>query len=318
MTDKYEIVKFVDGELELEVRTDKEAETVWLTQKEMAILFDVSTDNIGLHIRNIINDKELDVSTTEESSVVQIEGNREVIRKIKIYNLDMIISVGYRVKSQRGIIFRRWANKVLKNYLVEGYAINNKRMQALNRTIEIQSKMLANTLDVEASELENIINLYTNAFTLLDNYDHQCVEKPKGNKAEYTLTYNECRTFIAGMRFIHDSNVFGVEKHQGQLEGIIACINQTAFGEEVYKSLEEKAANLLYFIVKDHPFVDGCKRIAAGIFLLYLSKNALLTKNKPSISNGALTAITLLVAESKPEEKEVMVRIVMNILFNKM
>ena len=230
----------------------------------------------------------------------------------------MIISVGYRVKSQRGIIFRRWANKVLKNYLLEGYAVNNKRLEVLNRTVEVQSKMLANTLDVEASELEYIINLYTSAFTLLDNYDHQCIEKPKGNKAGYTLTYNECRTFIDGMRFIHDSNVFGVEKIKGQLEGIIACINQTAFGEEVYKSLEEKAANLLYFVVKDHPFVDGCKRIAAGIFLLYLSKNALLAKNKPSLSNGALTAITLLVAESKPEEKDVMIRIIMNILFNKM
>ena len=318
MNNKYEVVKFVDNEFELDVRTDKEKETVWLSQKEMSFLFDVSTDNIGLHIKNIFKDGELDYSTTEESSVVQIEGNRRVNRKIKLYNLDMIISVGYRVKSQRGIIFRRWANKVLKDYLIEGYAVNKKRLIALNKTIEIQNRMLANTLDVETSELKNVIELYTNALMLLDDYDHQCINKPTGNKAEYILKYDECRKFINNMRFTNDSQVFGVEKTKGQLEGILACINQTAFGEEIYKSLEEKAANLLYFIVKDHPFVDGCKRIAAGIFLLYLSKNALLSKSKLAISNGALTAIALLVAESKPEEKEVMVRIIMNILFEKM
>ncbi len=318
MNDKYEVVKFVDNQFELDVRADKENDTVWLSQKEMAFLFDVSTDNIGLHIKNIIKEGELDNSTAKESSVVQIEGNRKVLRKIKIYNLDMIISVGYRVKSQRGIIFRQWANKILKDYLIEGYAVNNKRLIALNKTIEIQNKMLANTLDVETSELKNIIDLYTSALTLLDNYDHQCVSKPNGNKADYVLNYEECRNFINNMRFVNDSNVFGVEKVKGQLAGILASINQTAFGEEVYKSLEEKAANLLYFIVKDHPFVDGCKRIAAGLFLLYLSKNALLSKNKLTISNGALTAITLLVAESKPEEKEIMIRIIMNILFNKM
>ena len=151
MDKNYKVVKFVDNQFELDVRADKENETVWLTQKEMSFLFDVSTDNIGLHIKNIIKDGELDNSTSEESSVVQIEGNRKITRKIKIYNLDMIISVGYRVKSQRGIVFRRWANKVLKDYLIEGYAINNKRLLALNKTIEIQNRMLANTLDVETS-----------------------------------------------------------------------------------------------------------------------------------------------------------------------
>ena len=155
MKNNYEVVKFVDEQFELDVRADKEKETVWLTQKEMAYLFNVSTDNIGLHIKNILKDNELDYSTTEESSVVQFEGNRNVKRKIKLYNLDMIISVGYRVKSQRGILFRRWANKVLKDYLIEGYAVNNKRMLALNKTIEIQNKMLADTLDVETSYFLN-------------------------------------------------------------------------------------------------------------------------------------------------------------------
>ncbi len=318
MNNNYEVVKFVDNELELDVRTDKENETVWLKAEEMAKLFDVKRSAIVKHISNIISDKELDVSTCSILEQVQTEGNRKVSRKIKIYNLDMIISVGYRVKSQRGIIFRRWANKVLKNYLIEGYAINNKRMLALNKTIEIQNKMLSNTLDLETSELKNIIDLYTNALTLLDNYDHQCVTKPNGNKTQYILTYAECRNFIDNMRFTNDSNVFGVEKIKGQLEGILSSINQTAFGEEIYKSLEEKAANLLYFVIKDHPFVDGCKRIAAGLFLLFLSKNAILSQNKLTISNGALTALTLLVAESKPEEKEIMINIIMTILFKKM
>lgn len=317
MNNKYEVVKFVDNQFELDVRADKENETVWLTQEEMSYLFDVDRTRITRHISNIYKEGELDInSTCAENAHMGKLGLQNY--KIKLYNLDMIISVGYRVKSQRGIIFRRWANKVLKDYLIEGYAINNKRMLALNKTIEIQNKMLANTLDVETSELKNIIDLYTNALTLLDNYDHQCVSKPNGNKAAYVLNYDECRSFINNMRFINDSNVFGVEKVKGQLEGILACINQTAFGEDIYKSLEEKAANLLYFVVKDHPFVDGCKRIAAGLFLLYLSKNAMLNKNKLTISSGALTAITLLVAESKPEEKEIMIRIIMNILFDKM
>lgn len=321
MNDNYEVVKFIDNQFELDVRADKENETVWLNTEQIASLFGRDYKTIRRHINNVLKEELNDsvvvakFETTTKHGAIE---NKTQSRDVSYYNLDMIISVGYRVKSQRGIIFRRWANKVLKDYLIEGYAINNKRMLALNKTIEIQNKMLASTLDVETSELKSIIDLYTNALTLLDNYDHQCVTKPNGNKAEYILNYEECRNFIDSMRFVNDSSVFGVEKIKGQLAGILACINQTAFGEEVYKSLEEKAANLLYFVVKDHPFVDGCKRIAAGLFLFYLSKNALLNKNKLSISSGALTAITLLVAESKPEEKEIMIRIIMNILFEKM
>ena len=313
MNNKYEVVKFVDNELELDVRTDKENETVWLEQKEIAKLFGKAVSTINEHVKNILKD-ELD-----ESEVMRKFGKTELSTKpTNYYNLDMILAVGYRVNSKRGIQFRKWASSILKQYLIDGYVINKKRLIALNKTIEIQNRMLANTLDVETSELKNIIDLYTNALTLLDDYDHQCISKPSGNKAEYILEYNECREFINNMRFTNDSQVFGVEKSKGQLEGILACINQTAFGDEIYKSLEEKAAHLLYFIVKDHPFVDGCKRIAAGLFLLYLSKNSLLSKNKLTMSNGTLAAITLLVAESKPEEKEVMIRIIMNILFDKM
>ena len=313
MNNKYEVVKFVDNQFELDVRTDKENETVWLEQKEIAKLFGKAVSTINEHVKNILKD-ELD-----ESEVMRKFGKTELSTKpTNYYNLDMILAIGYRVNSKRGIQFRKWASSILKQYLIDGYVINKKRLIALNKTIEIQNRMLANTLDVETSDLKNIIDLYTNALTLLDDYDHQCISKPSGNKAEYILEYNECREFINNMRFTNDSQVFGVEKSKGQLEGILACINQTAFGDEIYKSLEEKAAHLLYFIVKDHPFVDGCKRIAAGLFLLYLSKNSLLSKNKLTMSNGTLAAITLLVAESKPEEKEVMIRIIMNILFDKM
>ena len=318
---KYEVIKFKDDEFELDVKADKVNETVWLNTEQIASLFGRDYKTIRKHINNALKEElneSMVVAKFESTTKHGAIDNKMQTHDVNYYNLDMIISVGYRVKSQRGIVFRRWANKVLKEYLIEGYSVNNKRLIALNKTIKIQNKMLANTLDIETNELENIINLYTNALTLLDNYDHQCVPKPIGSKENYALEYNECRKFIDNMRFNNDSKLFGKEKNKGQLEGILACINQTAFGEDVYNSLEEKAANLLYFIVKDHPFVDGCKRIAAGLFLLYLSKNALLNKSKLVISSGALTALTLLVAESDPKEKEIMVRVVMNILFNKM
>lgn len=210
--DKFELVKFTDNNFEINVRADIDNDTVWLTQKEMALLFEVSIDNISLHIKNILKENELDISSIEESSVVQIEGNRKVNRRIKIYNLDMIISVGYRVKSKRGILFRKWANKILKEYLIQGYSINQKRIPALNKTIEIQNKMLASSLNIEQEALVNVIEEYTKALDLLDNYDHQCLIKPKGNESIYKLTYSDCRTIIDSMKFKTTSSVFGVEK----------------------------------------------------------------------------------------------------------
>lgn len=277
--DKFELVKFTDNNFEINVRADIDNDTVWLTQKEMALLFEVSIDNISLHIKNILKENELDISSIEESSVVQIEGNRKVNRRIKIYNLDMIISVGYRVKSQRGILFRKWANKILKEYLIQGYSINQKRISALNKTIEIQNKMLASSLNIEQEALVNVIEEYTKALDLLDNYDHQCLIKPKGNESIYKLTYSDCRTIIDSMKFKTTSSVFGVEKEEGKLNGILAAVYQNVFGQEVYPSLEEKAAHLLYFLVKDHPFADGCKRIAATLFLEFLNKNHVLIKD---------------------------------------
>lgn len=315
MEKKFDLVKFVDNDFELEVRTDKENDTVWLTQKEMALLFDVSSDNIGLHISNILKENELDDSTTEFSSVVQLEGKRKVKRKLKIYNLDMIISVGYRVKSQRGILFRKWANKILKEYLLQGYSINQKRLLALNETIEIQSRMLASSLNIDQEALVSVIEEYTNALNLLDDYDHQCLNKPKGNQTIYELTYQDCRTLIDSMKFKDTSTIFGLEKEEGKLNGILAAVYQNVFDQEVYPSLEEKAAHLLYFLVKDHPFADGCKRIAATIFLEFLNRNHALVKNgKIVIANDTLVAITILTAESKPEEMDIIINLIMNLL----
>ena len=306
---EFQVATFIDGQFQLNVRADVQNNTVWLTQKEMSLLFDTSIDNIGLHAKNIIKEGELDFSTIEESSVVQIEGERTVKRKIKLYNLDMIISVGYRVKSQRGIVFRRWANSVLKEYLIKGYAVNERRLTALNKTIDIQNRMLASTLHIDNEELSSVIDAYTNALDLLDDYDHQTVKEIEGHQATYQLTYDECRRIIDSMKFGDNSNIFGVEKEEGKLNGILAAVYQEVFGEEVYKTLESKAIHLLYFLVKDHPFYDGCKRIAATLFLEFLNKNHALVKNgKLILSNDALVAITLLIAESNPDEMELITK----------
>ena len=227
----------------------------------------------------------------------------------------MIISVGYRVKSQNGVIFRKWATSILKDYMMKGYAINEKRIEVLNKTVSIQSRMLASTLGIEEKEVLNVIEAYSNALSLLDDYDHGCISKPKGKDSIYQLTYEECRTLIDSMKYGGFSDVFGVEKELGKLNGIIAAVYQNVFETELYPSIEEKAANLLYFLIKDHPFVDGCKRIGASIFLEFLNKNKqLIIDGKQIISDSALVAITLMIAESRPEEKETMVKLVMNFL----
>ena len=198
---------------------------------------------------------------------------------------------------------------------MKGYAINKKRLEILNKTIAIQSKMLASALDIEEKEVLNVIDAYSNALSLLDDYDHGCISKPKGNDSIYRLTYEECRALIDSMKYNGFSDVFGVEKEPGKLNGIIAAVYQNVFGQEMYPSVEEKAANLLYFLVKDHPFADGCKRIGASIFLKFLNGNRhLIIDGKQIISNSALVAITLMIAESRPEEKETMVKLVMNFL----
>ena len=196
-----DIVIFKNGELELEVTVSEDRENVWLSQRQMAELFNVSTDNIGLHIKNILSDQELDSSTTEESSVVQTEGKRKVKRTLKIYNLDMILAVGYRVKSPNGIIFRKWATSILKDYMIKGYAVNEKRLEVLNKTVEIQTRILAAAYELDEKELLDVIDAYQNALSLLDDYDHGSLSKPKGVDSIYRLTYEECRKLIHKMRF---------------------------------------------------------------------------------------------------------------------
>lgn len=313
---KNEVMKFVNGSLELEVKVSPDENTVWLNRNQIAELFDRDVKTIGKHINNALKE-ELDDSTVANFATVQDEGKRQVTRDIEYYNLDMIISVGYRVKSHNGVIFRKWATSILKDYLIKGYSINQKRLDALNKTVLIQTRMLASVLNIEENDVLRAINLYAGGLSLLDDYDHQKVVKPKGNETAYQLTYKECRELINNMSKEFKTDVFGIEKEKGKLEGIIASIYQTAFGEELYPTIEEKAANLLYFLIKDLPFADGCKRIGASIFLDFLDKNGrLIVDDKQVISNSALVAITLLVAESKPDEKDIIVKLIMNFLVN--
>ena len=312
-----EVILYKDGELELPVEVAPDKETVWLKVEEMAKLFDRDRSVIQRHIKNIFKENELEESSTcAKFAQVQNEGDRSIERTFNYYNLDMIISVGYRVKSPRGIAFRKWATSILKEYIVQGYAVNAKRLNVLNKVVEIQSNIIADVLELDSREVFDVIKKYTQALELLDDYDHQIVQKPKiSNEKAYELTFNECKKLIESMAFSKSSTIFGKEKTKGALEGIIGSVYQTAFGEDVYPSVQEKAANLLYFIVKDHPFIDGCKRIAASIFLYFLNKNNLLFKNdKKIISDSTLVAITLLLAESKPEEKEIMINVIMNFL----
>ena len=308
--DKFDLVRFTDNDFELDVRTDSEKETVWLTQEEIAVLFDAARSTVTYHINNIFSNQELE----ENTSVEKFDG-RVNYRPAKLFNLDVILAVGYRVKSKRGIAFRRWANKVLKDYLVKGYAVNEKRLENLNKTIDIQNRMLAYSLNIDKEELAKVINEYTRALDLLDGYDHQTLAKPKGEKSAYVMSYQEAREIIDSMEFNEMSNVFGVEKEQGKLNGIIEQVYQNVFDQELYPSIEEKAAHLLYFLVKDHPFADGCKRIAATLFINFLYKNNhLYRNNKQIISNEALVAITILTAESNPQEMYIIIKLIMNLL----
>lgn len=310
---KKELVIFETLDKEISLSVEILENTVWLTQNQMAELFKTTKQNISLHANNCFKEGELDKkSVVKESLITATDGKNY---KTKLYNLDVIISVGYRVKSKRGVEFRQWANEILKQYILKGYAVNEKRLQALEKTVDIQTKMLANALDVEEADILKAVNEYTDALLLLDQYDHQTLKKPSGKMPTYRITYDECVTMVNNMRDSFNTDVFGVEKESGKVKGIIAAIYQSAFGYDAYPSLEEKAAYLLYFMIKDHPYADGCKRIAASLFLEFLDRNnALFVNGEKKISDGALVAITLMIAESRPEEKDVMVTLVMNLL----
>ena len=312
---KLKLVKFTDNDFELDVHSDSENETVWLTQEEIALLFERNQAVISRHISNIFKDGELEKSTSMQKMHISPNEKNPNYRPPVYYNLDVILSVGYRVNSKRGVIFRKWVSKILKEYLIEGIAINQKRIAALNKTIDIQTRMLSYALDIDKEELFKVIDAYTKALDLLDDYDHQTLAKPKGTTSDYVLTYDEAREIINSMKFNEKSDIFGIEKEQGKLNGIISQVYQNVFGQELYPTAEEKAAYLLYFLVKDHPFVDGCKRIAATLFINFLFKNKILYKNnRQIISNEALVALTILTAESNPDEMEIIVKLITNLL----
>ena len=307
---KNEIVIFETEDKSIVLPVTVESETVWLNRNQMAELFGRDVKTIGKHINNSLKE-ELDESgaTVAKFATVQMEGEREVERYIEYYNLDVIISVGYRVKSKRGVEFRRWANSVLKQYILKGYAVNDNRIKQLGEVIRIMKRTEHN---LDSEQVLSVIEQYSKALDLLDSYDHQNMTRPKGNEVIYVLDYEECMQVIESMRFGAESELFGREKDDS-FKGSIGNIYQSFAGMDVYESLEEKAANLLYFVTKNHSFLDGNKRIAATMFLYFLDKNqALFTDGKKKIDDATLVALTIMIAESRPEEKEMMVSVIMN------
>ena len=308
--DKKEIVLFTDGNVVLEVPITPEQDTVWLNRNQMAELFERDVKTIGKHVNNALKEELQDqTATVANFAIVQKEGERSVMRQVAHYNLDVIISVGYRVKSKRGIAFRKWANKVLRDYIVKGYAVNDNRMNQLKEVVRIMKRTEE---QLDAKQILSVIEKYSLALELLDAYDHQNMKRPEGGNTIYLLSYEECRKLIDSMSYGGSSDVFGNEKDDS-FKGSIGAIYQTFAGQEVYLSLEEKAANLLYFITKNHSFSDGNKRIAAAIFLYFMDRNqALFRDGEKVIADHTLVALTIMIAESKPEEKEMMISVIMN------
>ena len=310
MNQQNEIILFENQKVKLEV--NMKDETVWLSVKQMAELFDREESNIRRHIINIFKEQELIEANNVQN--LHVDG---VKQKVPFYNLDVIISVGYRVKSQNGVIFRKWATKVLKDVMIKGYAVNQKRLEYLEKTvklIDIANRIDEKLVDNDAKEILRVIGSYSKALDLLDNYDHRTLLKPKGNNSQKRIKYSECLKIINKLRFNEESDIFAIERNKG-LEAIIGNIYQTFDNNDVYQSIEEKASNFLYMIVKNHVFIDGNKRIAATLFIYFLNFYDILYKNgKQVIDNNTLTALTLFIAESNPKEKEVIIDLVMNFL----
>ena len=310
-----EIILFENQGVKLEVNLKDE--TVWLNRSQLSELFGRDIKTIGKHINNALKEELLeDNSVVAKFATTASDGKTY---QVEYYNLDMILSVGYRVKSNKGIIFRRWANKVLKEYTLKGYAVNQRRLEYLEKTIKLID--IANRIDErlegnDAKEILKVIGDYSKALDLLDDYDHRTLKKIKGNIDERKIEYNECLKVIDKLRFNQESSLFAVERDKG-LESIIGNIYQSFDGQDIYKSIEEKGANFLYLIVKNHVFADGNKRIAATLFIYFLNFYGILYKDgKQTIDNNTLAALTLLIAESNPKEKDVIIDLVMNFLNN--
>ncbi len=319
---KNEIILFENQNVKLEV--NMKDETVWLTQEQMAKLFNRDRTVIARHINNVFKDDELDKNevcakfahTTRHGAI----SDKTQTRELDYYNLDVIISVGYRVKSKNGIIFRKWATNVLKDYMIKGYAVNQKRLEYLEKTIkliDIAGRIDTELKGTEAQEIIKVINNYSNALNLLDDYDHKRITKPKGTKNNDKITYEECMDIVGKLKFNSDSDLFALERNKG-LKAIIGTIYQSFDGNDLYATVEEKAANFLYLIIKNHTFIDGNKRIAATLFIYFLEfYNILYNEQGQVIDNNTLVAITLLIAQSNPKEKDILIDLVMNFLNNK-
>lgn len=314
-----------DGETSIDVTLDQD--TIWLTQSQIVDLFQSSKANISEHIKHIFSSNELDSkATVRKIRTVRKEGKRNISRELEHYNLDMVISVGYRVNSIRGTQFRIWANKVLKEYLAKGYALNEKRLhektgqfEALKRTVRLMGNVLSKQelSSDEASGLLRVITDYTYALDVLDKYDHRnlTIEATHTQQA-FIATYEEAMKSIQGLKDkFGGSSLFGNEKDES-FQSSIATIYQSFGGQELYPSVEEKAAHLLYFVVKNHSFSDGNKRIAAFLFVWFLEKNRLLYREDGTkrIADNALVALTLMIAESKPDEKDIITQVVVNLI----
>ncbi len=308
--DKNEIILYETADHAVKLNVNTDGDTVWLSLDQLTDLFDRDKSTISRHIRNVFKEGELDRDSVVANYATTATDGKTY--QVDYYNLDVIISVGYRVKSQRGVEFRKWANSVLKDYIIRGYAVNIKRIEQIGEVIRIM-KRAENQLDVK--QVLSVIEKFNTALDLLDAYDHQTLDKPKGNKAVYVLDYDECRKVINEMKFASDSALFGNEKDDS-FKGSIANIYQEFGGVEIYPSLEEKAANLLYFVTKNHSFSDGNKRIAAAMFLYFLDKNDALfldeAKTEKAIADQTLAALTIMIAESQPAEKEMMISVIMN------
>lgn len=322
LIEKNEVVQFKDGNFVLDVNVSSNGETVWLTLDQMSKLFNKNKSTISRHIANIFNEKELDEKSSVAKNATQLKRydprtnkDRIAVVDVNYYNLDVIISVGYRVKSKQGILFRKWANSILKEYLLKGYAVNDRHFQDIDyvTTMLDQYRNAGGQLPSSISMLE-FLKAYQRGFKILDDYDHHHLEIPIGQKGTYVLQYDECINLIHNTMFENRGDLFSIERDDS-FKSSISTIYQS-FGEnDLYPTLEDKASALLYFIVKNHSFIDGNKRIGATIFLYFLNQNNALYKNgKERINNDALATLTILVASSRPEDKEIMIQLIKTII----
>jgi len=314
-----------DGQAQLDVRLEEES--VWLSLNQITVLFDRDKSVLSRHINSVFNEGELArESVVAKNATTAADGKTY---QVDHYNLDVIISVGYRIKSQRGTQFRIWANKILKEYLVKGYAVNEKRLkekaeqlEELKKVVQLQDRVISN-YQLEGGEAEGLIKViadYTMALDMLDDFDHQRLKLPKSDSKEvYQINYDEAKKAISTLgKHTNFQGLFGKEKDDS-FKGSIGNIYQTFDKKDLYPSLEEKAAHLLYFVTKNHSFTDGNKRIAAFLFVWFLEKNKLLIKDdgQKRIPDNALVALTLLIAESNPQDKDMMIKVIVNLLTEK-